>query len=81
MHDGQRNRLLADLVAAAERMAEELDAFETGELIAFDREHGEPAFEETFRKDKSDGVHGHGFMAVQEWRRLLEDARREGIVP
>lgn len=79
MTDAQRERLLADLVAAAEEMADELEAFEEGELLAFDKE-GEIVVEETFRRDSTDGVHAYGFTALHNWRRLLDDARRAGLV-
>ena len=71
----QLERRLADLVSAAESMAEKLAAFGVEGLTAVALD-GEPIFEWS-----EAGGAGYGTGVVARWRRLLDDARREGVVP
>jgi hypothetical protein len=72
------SRLLRDLIAAAEHMAVMLDEFsKEGGLIAVSAE-GDPVFHMAADPKRCGG---YGLGATREWRRLLEDAQREGLVP
>lgn len=76
--DARKQRMLSDLVRAAEEMAKALERFSADDgLIAFTHKGDGPIHEWVSNKE----VHGYGWSFAREFRRLLEDARREGLVP